>query len=115
MLAVCNFGRLVAGRDLRCVTSSFLQSNPNDVLGDWRRPIKRASHWLTDKFGKGQPFKDARQNSIRDKKASTMTRLNLNEGRGHNLAYARQYYLAQIRPTRSTTWAPLFVSAPPWP
>lgn len=73
----------------------FLQSNPPDVVPRLE-PAHRASlDWLTDYFGKQQPFKDSALKIIRDKTAFHYDRLNLTEAADNLAAGENSLYLAQ--------------------
>jgi hypothetical protein len=73
----------------------FLQSNPPDVVGRLEPAHQASLDWLTDYFGKGQPFKDSALKIIRDKTAFHYDRLNLTEAADNLAAGENSIYLAQ--------------------
>jgi hypothetical protein len=73
----------------------FLQSNPPDVVGRLEPTHQASLVWLTDYFGKRQPFKDSPLKIIRDKTAFHYDRLNLTEAADNLAAGENSLYLAQ--------------------
>jgi hypothetical protein len=73
----------------------FLQSNPPDVVGRLEPAHQACLEWLTDYFGKRQPFKDNALKIIRDKTAFHYDRLNLTEAADNLAAGENGLYLAQ--------------------
>ena len=77
------------------VNERFLQSNPPDVVGRLEPAHQASLDWLTDYFGKGQPFKDSALKIIRDKTAFHYDRLNLTEAADNLASGENSIYLAQ--------------------
>ena len=77
------------------LTDRFLQSNPPDIVGRLELAHQASLEWLTDYFGKGQPFKDSPLKIIRDKTAFHYDRLNLTEAADNLAAGENSIYLAQ--------------------
>jgi hypothetical protein len=73
----------------------FLQSNPPDVVGRLEPAHQASLDWLTDYFGKQQPFKDSALKIIRDKTAFHYDRLNLTEAADNLAAGENSLYLAE--------------------
>jgi len=73
----------------------FLQSNPPDVVDRLEAAHRASLDWLTDYFGKSQPFKDSALKIIRDKTAFHYDRLNLAEAAENLGAGENSLYLAQ--------------------
>jgi hypothetical protein len=73
----------------------FLQSNPPDVVPRLEPAHQASLDWLTDYFGKQQPFKDSALKIIRDKTAFHYDRLNLTEAADNLAAGENSLYLAQ--------------------
>jgi hypothetical protein len=73
----------------------FLHSNPPDVVPRLEPAHQASLDWLTDYFGKQQPFKDSVLKIIRDKTAFHYDRLNLTEAADNLAAGENSLYLAQ--------------------
>jgi hypothetical protein len=73
----------------------FLQSNPPDIVPRLEPEHQASLDWLTDYFGKGQPFKDSALKIIRDKTAFHYDRLNIAEAADNLAAGENSIYLAQ--------------------
>jgi hypothetical protein len=77
------------------VNERFLQSNPPDVVGRLEPAQQASLNWLTNYFGKRQPFNDSALKIIRDKTAFHYDRLNLTEAADNLAAGENSLYLAQ--------------------
>jgi hypothetical protein len=97
------------------LTERFLRSNPPEVVARLEPAQQESLQWLTDYFGNGQLFKDSALKIIRDKTAFHYDRLNLTEAADNLAAGENSLTSRSIRPTRSTTWAPLSCFAPSSP
>jgi hypothetical protein len=77
------------------VNERFLQSNPPDLVGRLEPAHQASLDWLTNYFGKEQPFKGSALKIIRDKTAFHYDRLNLTEAVDNLAAGENSLYLAQ--------------------
>jgi len=82
------------------INERFLQSNPPDVVGRLEPAHQASLNWLTDYFGKRQPFNDTALKIIRDKTAFHYDRLNLTEAADNLAAGENSLYLA-LHPANS--------------